>query len=96
MRCPDYTCRTLEGCDATCGDGLKYCEVWNNCYDPMWEVCPSCEDATPFYCRPSGSCTASEEECAMFCPAEYPYCYARFAGVRLLLLGAVVAQFGGR
>jgi len=76
VMCPDQTCRTLEGCSESCGDGLQYCEVWSNCYDPMWEVCPVCEDATPFFCRPNGSCTASEEECAMYCPVEYPYCYA--------------------
>lgn len=74
--CPDNTCRTLEGCDATCEKDYKYCEVWNSCYNPMWDVCPSCEEPTPFYCRPSGSCTATEEECALYCPPEYPYCSA--------------------
>jgi hypothetical protein len=75
--CPDNTCRTLEGCDATCGgEELKYCEVLENCYDPRWQECPTCEDPAPFYCRHYDSCMSSEDECAALCPVEYPYCYA--------------------
>jgi hypothetical protein len=72
--CPDNTCRTLEGCDATCGDGYRYCEAWNNCYNPMYEMCPICEEPTSVYCRYSNGCVESEEQCAEMCPPEAPYC----------------------
>jgi hypothetical protein len=72
--CPDYTCRTLEECDATCGDGSRYCEAWRRCYDPMYEACPDCQEPTPFYCEYNASCVESEDQCALICPPEAPYC----------------------
>lgn len=95
MRCPDYTCRTLEGCDATCGDGLKYCEVWNNCYDPMWEVCPELRGRDAVLLSPERELHCFRRRVRHVLSGGVP-ALLRFAGVRLLLLGAVVAQFGGR
>jgi hypothetical protein len=73
--CNSETCGTEEQCELwLCPGSQPYCESLQRCIDSRYEECPSCDEATPYYCEYSGECMASSDDCGGGCPYPYVFC----------------------
>ena len=69
--CGDLYCGTPEQCEERiCEVGKLYCETTRDCIDLQYDRCPSCDEATPFYCRGTNACMADTTLCAEACLQE--------------------------
>jgi len=66
--CADETCGTADQCfERRCTFGQEFCESTQLCYDPNFEACPDCEEATPYFCNANQTCVEDVKACAAVC-----------------------------
>jgi hypothetical protein len=71
----DWECHTVEDChELICPDPYDWCEAFNGCIDPAYDVCPNCTGDTPVWCQINETCVPDVDTCSAECDINYRYC----------------------